>query len=165
AAPRTSAPSPAPQAPAASAAPSAPSAEARSESRPPISVAALRERWGAIAGHLRADGRLTLVAALEHATAVEVSPAGEITLELASDFGHMEAPITNGSRELLAAIAPVLEGATRVLVRVPAAPHVRDGATRRLTAEAVKAERLSSLRRRDPALDAAVRELDLELMD
>jgi hypothetical protein len=29
----------------------------------------------------------------------------------------------------------------------------------------VKAERLSSLRRRDPALDAAVRELDLELMD
>jgi hypothetical protein len=29
----------------------------------------------------------------------------------------------------------------------------------------VKAERLSSLRRRDPSLDAAVRELDLELMD
>jgi hypothetical protein len=29
----------------------------------------------------------------------------------------------------------------------------------------VKAERLSSLRQRDPALDAAVRELDLELLD
>jgi len=163
---RTTAP-PAPPAESASpvAAAAKSSAEPRSESRPPISVSALRERWGAIASHLRAEGRLTLVAALEHATPVEVSPAGEVTLELAPDFGHMEAPITNGARELLAAIAPVLEGATRVLVRVPAAPPVRDGATRRLTAESVKAERLSSLRRRDPALDAAVRELDLELMD
>jgi len=163
---RTTAP-PAPPAESASpvAAAAKTAAEPRSESRPPISVSALRERWGAIASHLRAEGRLTLVAALEHATPVEVSPAGEVTLELAPDFGHMEAPITNGARELLAAIAPVLEGATRVLVRVPAAPPVRDGATRRLTAESVKAERLSSLRRRDPALDAAVRELDLELMD
>lgn len=135
------------------------------ESRPPISVATLRERWSSIIAQLRADGRLTLVAALEHATAVELSPAGEITLELAPDFAHMDAPITNGARELLAAIAPVLDGATRVLVRVPAAPPVRDGATRRLTAESVKAERLSSLRRRDPGLDAAVRELDLELLD
>jgi len=163
---RTTAP-PAPPADSASpvAAAAKAAAEPSSESRPPISVSALRERWGAIASHLRAEGRLTLVAALEHATPVEVSPAGEVTLELAPDFGHMEAPITNGARELLAAIAPVLEGATRVLVRVPAAPPVRDGATRRLTAESVKAERLSSLRRRDPALDAAVRELDLELMD
>jgi DNA polymerase-3 subunit gamma/tau len=135
------------------------------ESRPPISVTALRERWASIIGQLRADGRLTLVAALEHAMATDVSPAGEITLELAPDFGHMDAPISNGSRELLAVIAPLLEGATRVLVRVPAAPPVRDGATRRLTAESVKAERLSSLRSRDPALDAAVRELDLELLD
>ncbi|HXT48608.1 MAG TPA: DNA polymerase III subunit gamma/tau [Gemmatimonadaceae bacterium] len=142
-------------------APASPAAE----SRPPISVAALRERWTSIIGQLRADGRLTLVAALEHATATDVSPAGEITLELAPDFGHMDAPITNGARELLAVIAPLLEGATRVLVRVPAAPPVRDGATRRLTAESVKAERLSSLRSRDPALDAAVRELDLELLD
>jgi hypothetical protein len=144
-----------------SAEPAAPVAE----SRPPISVATLRERWASIIGQLRADGRLTLVAALEHAAATDVSPAGEITLELAPDFGHMDAPITNGARELLAAIAPLLEGATRVLVRVPAAPPVRDGGTRRLTAESVKAERLSSLRSRDPALDAAVRELDLELLD
>jgi DNA polymerase-3 subunit gamma/tau len=162
---RSSAPASAPSATSKPSAAPATAAEPRSESRPPISVSALRERWGAIASHLRADGRLTLVAALEHATPTEVSPAGEVTLELAPDFGHMEAPIVNGARELLAAIAPVLEGATRILVRVPAAPHVRDGATRRLTAESVKAERLSSLRRRDPALDAAVTELDLELMD
>ena len=77
----------------------------------------------------------------------------------------MEAPITNGAKELLSAIGTSLEGATRIKVRVPAPLPVREGAPRRLTAEAVKAERLSSLRRLDPSLDAAVRELDLELMD
>jgi hypothetical protein len=38
-------------------------------------------------------------------------------------------------------------------------------ASRRLTAEAIKLERLETLRRRDPVLDAAIKELDLELLD
>lgn len=108
---------------------------------------------------------MTLVAALEHATPAEVSPAGEVTFELASEFADLEVPIANGARDLVSAIAAQLDGATRIVVRVPVAPPVREGATRRLSAEAVKAERLSTLRRRDPSLDAAVRELDLELMD
>ncbi|MEP7067053.1 MAG: DNA polymerase III subunit gamma/tau [Gemmatimonadota bacterium] len=132
---------------------------------PPLTVAALRARWPSIVARLRADGRMTLVAALEHATPAEVSPAGEITFEVAPEFDNIDAPIMNGARELVQAIGAELEGATRIQVRVPFAPPARDGATRRLTAEAVKAERLSSLRRKDPALDAAVRELDLELMD
>jgi DNA polymerase III subunit gamma/tau len=145
---------------AAQAAPPAPHA-----ALPPLSVAALRERWEPILARLRADGRMTIAAALEHATPVEVSPAGEITFEITPDLDHLEAPIANGAKELLAAIGKSLEGATRIKVRVPAALPVREGATRRLSAEAVKAERLSSLRRRDPSLDAAIRELDLELMD
>jgi DNA polymerase III subunit gamma/tau len=143
----------------------APAAAAAAAERPPLSVAGLRERWEPILARLRADGRMTLVASIEHATPVEVSPSGEITFDLAPDLGHMEAPIINGAKELLAAIDTLLEGATRIKVRVPASLPVREGATRRLSAEAVKAERLSSLRRRDPSLDAAVRELDLELMD
>ncbi|MDQ2766475.1 MAG: DNA polymerase III subunit gamma/tau, partial [Gemmatimonadota bacterium] len=133
--------------------------------RPSLTVAALRERWESILAKLRSDGRMTLVAALEHATPGEVSPSGEITFELATEFADLEVPIMNGARELVSAIAAQLEGATRITVRVPVAPPVREGATRRLSAEAVKAERLSTLRRRDPSLDAAVRELDLELMD
>ena len=138
---------------------------AQGAERPPLSVVALRERWEPILARLRADGRMTLVAALEHATPAEVSPAGEITFELAPDCAHLDAPIVNGARELVQAIGAELEGVTRIQVRVPFTPPAQQGATRRLTAEAVKAERLSSLRRRDPALDAAVRELDLELMD
>ena len=142
-----------------------PAATAPEDERPPLSVAGLKARWEPVLARLRADGRMTLVASLEQATPVEVSPSGEITFELTPDLGHMEAPIINGAKELLAAIGASLEGATRIKVRVPSALPVREGATRRLSAEAVKAERLSSLRRRDPSLDAAVRELDLELMD
>ncbi len=168
--PRAPAPAPArpsrESSPVAASTPSGPAtAAAPAAERPPLSVAALREQWEPILARLRADGRMTLVAALEHATPVEVSPSGEISFELAPDLGHMEAPITNGAKELLSAIGTSLEGATRIKVRVPAPLPVREGAPRRLTAEAVKAERLSSLRRRDPSLDAAVRELDLELMD
>ena len=167
--PRAPAPAPArtprESAPAVAATPPAAAHAAPAAERPPLSVAALRERWEAILARLRADGRMTLVAALEHATPAEVSPSGEITFELAPDCEQMEAPIQNGAREIVQAVSAELEGATRIQVRVPFTPPPREGATRRLTAEAVKAERLSSLRRRDPSLDAAVRELDLELMD
>lgn len=167
-APRAPAPAPAPgRTPRESALPasSAQTTAPPSVERPPLSVASLRERWESILGRLRADGRMTLVAALDHATPAEVSPAGEITFEIAQGFESIDTPIMNGARELVQAINVELEGATRIQLRVPFAPPQREGATKRLTAEAVKAERLSSLRRRDPALDAAVRELDLELMD
>jgi len=165
-APHAVAPAPAASAPVAPApAASASATHQPAPERPAITVAALRDRWESILAKLRSDGRMTLVAALEHATASEVSPSGEITFELTADFADLEVPIMNGARELLSAIGAQLEGATRIVVRVPVAPPVREGATRRLSAEAVKAERLSTLRRRDPSLDAAVRELDLELMD
>lgn len=41
----------------------------------------------------------------------------------------------------------------------------RDAARARLTTESVRAERLASLRAKDPVLDAAIDELDLELLD
>jgi DNA polymerase III subunit gamma/tau len=168
--PRAPAPAPAPvralrdAAPAARAPEAPPAAAPQADARAPLSLAALREQWQEIVARLHADGRMTLVAGLERAKPVDVSPAGEIILELAPECEHMEAPITNGARDLIAAVSATLHGATRVIVRLPAVPR-REGATRRLTAEAVKAERLSSLRQRDPALDAAVRELDLELLD
>jgi DNA polymerase III subunit gamma/tau len=168
--PRAPAPAPAPvralrdAAPAARAPEAPPAAAPQADARAPLSLAALREQWQEIVARLHADGRMTLVAGLERAKPVDVSPAGEIILELAPECEHMEAPITNGARDLIAAVSATLHGATRVIVRLPAVPR-REGTTRRLTAEAVKAERLSSLRQRDPALDAAVRELDLELLD
>jgi hypothetical protein len=52
----------------------------------------------------------------------------------------------------------------RVDVALPG-DDVAAGPPKRLTAEAVKAEHVASLRRRDPVLGAAIDALDLELLD
>jgi hypothetical protein len=83
-------------------------------------------------------------------------------MELDGTNAALGAPIVAGAADVLAAIATMFSGATRLQVRAePAA----DAAPRRLTQEAVRDERLGKLRRRDPALDAAVEMLDLELLD
>ena len=89
-----------------------------------------------------------------------------------SPWSSRRTPITCRSRSRTpaascsAAIAPRARGWRRACAcGCPRHRPCGMAPTRRLTAESVKAERLSSLRRRDPALDAAVRELDLELMD
>ena len=89
---------------AAPAAPAAPAARSsrrvNAPDRPPLSVAALRERWESILATLRSDGRMTLVAALEHATPAEVSPVGRDHLRARRRVCEScEAPIVHGARE------------------------------------------------------------------
>lgn len=95
---------------------------------------------------------------------VAVSGRGDVTLELEGDL-HQQA-IASGMDDVLAGIRSFFSGATRIIVRVAASSGpVADGAPRRLTQEAVKEQRLALLRKRDPALDAAVDALDLELLE
>ncbi len=141
--------------------------EAPSRPRPPgaraslelLSLNRLVERWSEIIDSLRAEGRNMLAAVLERGGPVAVNGRGEILLELDDAQGNEQA-ISNGAGHLLAAIGAIMNGASRVSVRpaVPVAP-------KRLTEESLKSERLAKLRKRDPALDAAVDALDLELID
>lgn len=95
---------------------------------------------------------------------VAVSARGDVTLELESDL-HQQA-IVSGMEDVLAGIRAFFAGATRIIVRVASTNGpIADSAPRRLTEEAVKEQRLSLLRKRDPALDAAVDALDLELLE
>ena len=85
---------------------------------------------------------------------LELEPAGAI----------YEQPINSGAADVLTAIRTIFPTAARLLVRVAITGPV-DIAPKRITAESVKAERLATLRKKDPALDAAVDCLDLELLD
>jgi hypothetical protein len=105
-----------------------------------------------------------LSGALAHSRPVAVSERGEITLELTPDGAVYEQPLSSGSADVLAAVATLFSGATRLSVRV-ATTGTADAAPKRITAESVKAERLATIRKKDPALDAAVDSLDLELLD
>jgi len=130
----------------------------------PLTLAELTARWDDVVTRVREVGRSLLAASLVHATPVSVSPRGEIVLELDAANAVHEQGIARGAADILAAIGALFSGATRVDARLAASTGPA-AAPKRLTAEAVKGERLASLRKRDAALDAAVEALDLELLE
>ena len=150
----------------ASAPPSSPQLADPESQIPPreLSATALVEYWDSIVARVSTDGRSMLAAALGHALPVAVTAKGEITLELEPNASIYEQPISNGANDLLTAIRRTFPSAAKLTVRV-ATTGTADVAPKRITAESVKAERLASLRKKDPALDAAVESLDLELLD
>jgi DNA polymerase-3 subunit gamma/tau len=129
-----------------------------------LTLDALAPQWSAVIGRLNADGQRMLAAALGHATPIAASMSGEITLELAPDGSIYEQPLTSGAAIVLTAIRASFPSAAKLTVRVATTGTV-DASPKRITAESVKAERLASIRKKDPALDAAVESLDLELLD
>ncbi|HJU66324.1 MAG TPA: hypothetical protein VJ596_11630, partial [Gemmatimonadaceae bacterium] len=138
--------------------------QARESGRPTVELNQLAERWGDVVSRVRAGGRAVLAAALEHALPVGVSARGEITLELPAGSDAYQEPIAGAASDVLAAIGALFSGAMKLGIRT-ASTATAAGAARRLTAEAVKQERLAMLRKRDPTLDAAVDALDLELLE
>ncbi len=103
--------------------------------------------------------------ALGQATATLVGP-GTVALE----FGPESALFQDGASRQQAAIETILGAAlgSNVKVRVgggSAAPSAPERKSKRLSAEEIRSERLDQLRTKDPALDAAVNALDLELVD
>jgi DNA polymerase-3 subunit gamma/tau len=150
AAPRADAPSPAP----------------KPAPRAALDLNVLCERWGDVVDRVRSMGRPMLVSALEHALPVAVSGQGTITVQLEQPNEIFERTIESGATEVLSALAATFEGATKLIVRRvenPGAPPV--DAPKRLTEDQARQERAQMLRKKDPALDAAIEELDLELLD
>ena len=130
-----------------------------------VSLAGLTKHWDDIASRLRAEGRMALAGAVEHATPVSVSSAGEITLELEPAGEVFQQPLAANASDVLLVIGTLLSGATRITARLANRTPDDAPSSRRFTEESVRHERLSMLRKKDPTLDAAVETLDLELME
>ena len=147
-----------------------PAADNSGTKRAPLDVNHLAEHWDAIVDSLRASGRAMLAGHLSTAVPSAVSSRGVITVQLDDDAGSaydlVQEAMNSAQAELLSAVRTHFSGVEKVVL---AAREKAAGgaavANRRLTEEAIKAERLASLRKKDPVLDAAVRELDLELLD
>ncbi len=150
--------------PAASPEPRVPNPAESLGSTSPVTLESLAGSWQRVVSAVSAGGRGMLSAALAHAKPVAVAESGTITLELTPDGALYEQPLASGAADVLAAIATLFGGATKLSVRV-ATSGTADAAPKRITAESVKAERLAMIRKKDPALDAAVDSLDLELLD
>ena len=107
-----------------------------------------------------------LVSALEHALPVTMTAQGAITLQLDQPNEIFEKVIESGAADVLTAISSSFDGATRLIVRRAEQPSTTSAEPpKRLTNDEVRRERTQTLRKKDPALDAAIEELDLELLD
>jgi DNA polymerase-3 subunit gamma/tau len=146
-------------------------APARVRSMPrPLEINKLAELWDDIIDELRASGRALLAGHLGNAIPAAVSAAGVITVRIDNATIEEREMLTEAlaaaHSDLVSALRQHFKGVEKIVLA--AQPHqvgAPSAASRRLTAEAVKAEKLANLRRKDPVLDAAVRELDLELLE
>ncbi len=118
------------------------------------------ERWGEVADRLRAGGRGVLAALLLETLPAVVTASGTLTLD--ADDDTTAEGLKNGREEVLAAVRALFPGVARIVVRHDTA--VASAPMKRLTIEGVRDERVATLRRRDPALAAAIDTLDLELL-
>lgn len=137
-------------------------APARAEGTMPLDLNRLAEHWDTVVDRVQgAHGALLLSSTLAHATPSAVTAQGLVTLTVASD-AHADV-LRRGEAVVLTALQHRFPDARAVAVTLVAPEG--DRAPRRLSEEAVKADRMAMLRRQSPLLDAAVDALDLELLD
>ena len=141
--------------------------EAQPKTRADIN--AVTGRWDDLVTRVRGSGKALLAAALEASSPVAITAKGDLTIELdePNDF-HAKA-IEQAQDDVLAILGEWFEGTHGLrLYRDDVAPPARgepQERPKRVTDEMVKSERLNALRRKDPALDAAIDVLDLEMDD
>ena len=131
-------------------------------SQSPLELSKLTGVWDELVERIRSTKPM-LATALAHASPAAVNAAGVVTIELDEPNDIYAHALTSGRGELLGALRERFAGVQRVEVRrddtVVAPPQ------KRLTDEMVRAERVESLRRRDPLLQAAIEALDLDVAD
>jgi DNA polymerase-3 subunit gamma/tau len=136
--------------------------EPRAKLAPDIN--ALAERWDEVAAKARAAGKALLAAALESSSPGVITKTGDLTIRLdePNDF-HAKA-IDQDSAFVLGTLGEWFSGVAKVAVERAESSREKEKPVR-VTDEMVKAQRVSSLRKKDASLDAAIDVLDLEIAD
>lgn len=124
----------------------------------PLDINRLAEHWDDLVEAVRASGRGVIASALAEGAPLAVTGAGVITIGVGSEA--IASAIESNHDLILKAARSIFEGASKIAVK-----QTDDARPSRLTAEAVIANRVAMLRKRDPVLDAAVDLLDLRLLD
>jgi len=125
----------------------------------------LAARWPAVVERVRSNRQSSILAAALQQSSPEIGPgAASVTVRLTERNEILLRAVETGRSDLLNAVRSEWPEVVRVDVALPG-DSAAAGPPKRLTAEAVKAEQVASLRRRDPVLGAAIDALDLELLD
>ncbi len=125
----------------------------------------LDEGWPEIVDRVRHGNQAaTLALALEQSVPEWGPSRGTVTVRLAEPNEFLARAIDAGRGDLLALMQAEWPDVERITVAVPE-ERAAGGPPRRLTVEAVRADQVASLRKRDAVLGAAIDALDLELME
>jgi len=133
----------------------------QSVAEPEFSLPGVQALWPEVVEAGRAESRF-LAEALAACVIAKVEPPS-VVVRLAADQAFMSQPIEKGRR--------AVEAFLQVRLGVPVTLVVETGAAatgerpKRMSEASIRTERLKGLRGTDPALDTAVEELDLEIVD
>jgi DNA polymerase-3 subunit gamma/tau len=135
---------------------------------PPPTIERVTKDWRAVADAIRAKGRGMLAQAVERLVPVAITPNGGLSLGYDPLDDTFAQAAENSRADVLAAVQGVFGGVTAVAFK-PYTPAVSDKPARdttvRMTAHDVQRQRTEQIASRSPLLDAAVKALDLELLD
>ena len=126
---------------------------------------ALLARWPDVVGRVMRERRAPmLAAALEQSTQERGPGRRDITVRLTERNDILVRAIEDGRADVLAATQSEWPAVAAVHIALPDDGPVA-GSPRRLTAEALRADQVASLRKRGAVLGAAIDALDLELIE
>ncbi len=124
----------------------------------------LSDQWGAIVATIRERSRF-LGEAAAAVRPVSFEPPW-LTVELEDAGGIFARPLAEQAGVIEEVASTILRSPVRLQVNAPAgAGSPAAPPPRRMTDESIRADRLKGLRARDPALDRAADELDLEIVE
>ena len=147
-----------------SASPTAPPPDAPvSKPAEPFELTRVTGRWDDLVAKVRGDGKRVLASALGHALPVAVTGGGDLTIELDEPNDFFAQAIDAARTEILALLRQWFPDARAIRLRQN--PEHAAAAPARVTDEMVRADRLNSLKKRDPILGAAIDALDLDVVD
>jgi len=116
---------------------------------------------------VHSNGRGMLAQAVQRVVPMEVLPNGTLVLGYVGNDDTFAKAVDGARADVVAAVQGALEGITGITLRLQRSAAEQPAArpTKRLTAAVVQQQRMEQLQASDPLLDAAVRVLDLELLD
>ncbi|MGH7710502.1 MAG: hypothetical protein ACREOG_04430, partial [Gemmatimonadaceae bacterium] len=127
-----------------------------------VDLATVERRWDEFRSAVRRE-KPVLATFVDKATPVAVTPSGALMLDVTDAQARESLNVRLGD---LAALARSHFGAvTQVLLLDGGANPTPTETAARLTPSSIRSETIAALRKRDPVLNAAIDELDLELLD
>ncbi len=134
---------------------------------PPPDLERLRRDWECAGKEMIARGRGMVAQALNRMLPAAVTSDGSVVLEYAREDDHFAQAVHKARRDVLQVLQSCF-GAVHAFTLREVGTDAEPGQatkTKRLEADDIRKERLAQLTSRDPLLDAAVRALDLKMLD